>query len=489
MASPSSMLVPGDFNLQQESIKRRRELLDAMVQRTKPSEGQMVSGHYVAPSALDGIANLAATYGQISGNKNLDQEQADSKQAYQEGLGGAVQDYLKTREGYMETPQGPMPDGSAMPEVKVKGDPRKALVDAITSQYAPMQQLGMAELTSSGKQTMTPKDIFALAGEGKYDPKSVQAAAQAMDVSLLKPMGKTHSVNGQLVTVGGETPAEVLGDYRDKFGDVGQVGYDSQGRPIMGQSNQATKEVKFAPGGGTTVNVDTGLKGAGAFAVKSNESAVKKLEDSNALATKAVGSYEAFNNAQKLIGDLPGGLAAQPINTAKRFLAMFGADDPTITSAEQVNQALKTAILDNAHIFGTGNGFTDKDREELARIVGADPSLSPQTLKYMVNKGIAASINTIRTHEALMEKASRIQGADPAVLSTFAVPMPSVDLNGDDFDYSPRTGLLSAKGGGVRKQEAAMKTPPAAPSLKPLDVAEQQELAALRAKMAKKGGK
>ncbi len=475
-SSPASMLVPGDFQVQQDSIKRRRELLDALAQQNKLGEGTMVSGHYIAPHWSQAIADLGSQYLRMKKGKELDQEQSDSIAQNREGMGEAIQNYMKTREGYDQEMQGPTQDGSAMPSQHVAGDPRKALVDAITSGYGPLQQIGMADMASQGKQTMTPKDIYALAGEGKYTPASVQRAAQAGDPSLMQPFGKTHTVNNQLISVGDSDTPKLLGDYRDQFGTVTGVGTNAQGMPIQGQTNKATGEVKFAPQG-TTVNVDTAEKGANALSVELNKNVAAQLPVSMEAAKKSQMALGSFQNAKELVKDMPGGIASAPIQTVKRLLAAFGMDDPSIASNEQAIATLKQGILENAKQLGSGSGFTNQDYNELAKIVGADASLTPATLNYAINKGLAGAVNNINNHARLVAKAGGMQGADPAVLDAFKVDLPNFSLNGDEFKWDAGSKQFVAKGSGLQRQEATAGKP--APT-QPLSAAEQAELAQLR---------
>lgn len=488
MTNPS-MMVPGDFEVESAAIARKRKVLDALAaQGMKGNEGQMVSGHYVAPSAFENIASLVNVWAAKSGNKDLDKQESENNSNYQSGLGTAVQDYLDTRNGRqgVEPNQGPMPDGSAMEGVNAfseKGDPRKAIVEAMTSQYKPLQTLGAAELGQLGKQNMTSKDILALSG---YSPKSKVAAALAGDPSLLRSESKQHVVNNQLVSAPTEddpaTPTRVSFDGRDKFSNPEEIMIGPDGKKLVGQRDANTGKVTWAPVG-TTVNVDTNTKGATAFAVKANELAVKKLEESQDAATKAQHSFEVYSNAKSQIAKVAGGTGADTILAAKKVAQMLGVPiDDTVTSQEQVAAALGQGVLDNSKLLGSGNGFTDKDREFLQNIVLGKTSLDHATLKRAVDLGLAASLNTMKSHETLIDGAGKIEGATPEVLNQFRVKIPHYTLSGDDFDFDPSTGRFGVKtaaGGGANPLKS-----PTAPTARNtgLSPAEAAELKALKAK-------
>lgn len=466
------MLVPGDFEVDAAAIARKRKVLDAMMaQGMKGADGQMVSGHYVAPSAFEHLSNLTGVLLGAYGNKDLDKDEAKNNAKYQEGLGSAVQDYLTTRNGGTAAVdnQGPMPDGSAMEGQHVEqtpGDPRKAVINAMTSQYKPLQQLGAAELAQLGKGTLTTKDILSLPN---YSAKSKLASVLAGgDPSLLQPENKDIVVNNKLVRSNGEdAPTEAL-DGRDTFNPVGSIGTAPDGTPILGQTEKTTGKAAFAPKG-VNVSVDTSTnKGANAFAEAASNAAVKKMTESQAAAEKAQHSFEVYQNAKSQIGKVAGGTGADVILTAKKFAQMLGVpvgDD--ITSQEQVAAALGQGVLDNSKLLGSGNGFTDKDREFLEKIVAGKITLDHATLKRAVDIGLAQSINAMRSHDKLVDKALQAKGADPAVMEQFRVRIPHYSLD-DNFDFDEGTGRLVVKtSGGGTPTPAPAKTPPRAANTAP----------------------
>lgn len=485
--SVASMLEPGDYESQLASIERQRKIADAMTGNALNSsvrQGSMVSGHYIPPAWGDAVADVLGAYLGKKKSKELDEQTEDAKAQYQTGLGDAVKDYLRTKEGYSQsTPLTEVTaDGSvgAPVQEQVAGDPTAAIVNAMTSQYKPLQALGQAEMSQMGKQRLSQKDILGLAGENKYDPNSVREAALTGDITKLRPAMKEHVVNGQLVRNGDNGPA-VTFDGRDKFADPGQVAVGPDGRPIIGQKNLATNEAKFAAGG-TTVNVDTGKKGADAFATTANEAAAKRLVESSEAAKKAQQSYEIFSNAKAMLPQSGSGTGAELVLGAKKLAQALGAPiDDSITSTEQVSAALGQAVLDNSKLLGSGNGFTDKDREFLQNIVLGKITLDAQTLRRAVDLGLAGSINTLRGHDYALSKARNIQGADPAVLEQFAVPVPHFSFDGKDFDYDPQSRRVTVKSGASGSRVPPAAKPAPTPSNSGLTPAEEKRLQELRA--------
>lgn len=487
--NPASMLVPGDYEVEQEALLRKQKLLEGlMAQGMESPRGQMVSGHYVAPSWTEQLAPLAKMAASLYGQKKLDEKKEVAKNNYQTGLGEALEKYLQTREGQSgQIAPTEMQDGQTLPGMQLNStpDPRKAVIEAMASQYAPLRQIGAAEFMQMGKkpQGLTQKDILMLAGD-KYSPESVRKAAMSGDISQLEAPVKTHVVNGQLVREDGSGGSKQTGDYRDRFNGVGPVGYDAAGKPIMGQVETGTGKAAFAPAQGTTVNVDTGKKGADAFATHAGEAAVKDLVTSTEEARKAQKGFETFANAKTQLTNVKGGSGAELILSAKKIAQQLGVPlDDSISSIEQVQAALGQGVLDNAKSLGSGSGFSNTDREFLEKIVLGKISLDESSLKRAVNLGLAANLNTLRNHENKLVKAQGIQGADPAVLDQFQVPVPGYSLNAEEFNYDPSTRRVTVQshGGGGK---SPLVTPAAPTNAKSeLTTDEQAERAMLRKKL------
>jgi hypothetical protein len=395
-------------------------------------EGQMVSGHYVAPHWSEGIAQLAGAYLSKRDLKKADEEEGDLKTRYNAGLQEALQQYSKKSQGTPEVLAGE--DGTGgMPAVA--GDPRAAIIEAMTSQYEPLQKLGAAEFANLGKGGMSAKDILSLTG---YDETAKVKAAQSGNIGDLKRGRKSHVVNGQLVYEGdGEAPTVLGGDFRDKF-NAPETMTGPNGE-ILTQTAKGTGEVKALGGGGVTVNTgDT--KAANAFGEAASKASVGNLEKSFESAKAAQKSFEVFSNAASHLGNVKGGTGADVIQGAKKVAQMLGAPlDPSITSMEQVKAALGQAVMDNAKTLGTGNGFTDSDRKFLTDLTFGNLNLDEATLKRAVDLGLASSVNTLKSHDKLIQKLGSVPGSNPEMMNSFAVGTPEFSLDADRFHFDPKT--------------------------------------------------
>lgn len=452
MTKYAGMNVPGDFDTEMAAIERQRAVIKALGTGAAP-QGQMISGHYVAPNIMQQFAPVLQQLAGQYANSKLDAQASEAQGKYNTGLGQAVQQYMDTRGGKEEMmpqqgPPVPAADGGlgeALPDQMTRtmaADPRKAVVEAMASQYAPIRAIGAADMAAMGKGAMTPKEIF---DRTDATMASRIAAAQAGNPALLVPVGKSHVIGERLVHEGETGETATRGDYRQGYEAPGQIGTGPDGKPIYGQLAKETGKATFLPGG-TTVNVDTGKKGSEAFAVEGAKDLVTRLKEGQVEAKKATQSLSAFSNAATHLNNLKGGAGADLIMTAKKVFAQFGVDDPSITSMEQIRSALQQAVLDNSKSLGTGNGFTDNDRKFLQDIVYGNISLDPATLKRAVDMGIANNMNTLYGHDRFVQESRGNKFADPGLVDSYKVALPKDwHLDGDRFGIDESSGRFYAK--------------------------------------------
>lgn len=480
MGNPASMLVPADFEVQAADIARRRaQIADMLKQSQTPMQGQMISGHYIAPSWAQHLEKLGTSFLGNRSREQANEEESKLAETYRSELGDAVNNYMQTREGTPESlvqGQGPLANPEDLQiNPAVKGDPRRAMVEAMTSKFAPLQEVGKADFASMGKQGMSGKDILGLAAH--FDPASVREAYMKNDMSLLRRPNKDHVVNGQIVQTN-ETGVNPVGDFRDKFAPPETT--QGPNGPIFTQTNQGTKEVKTLGGSGPSVVVNTAEKGGDAFAKKVGENNASNLQTSMEEARKAQQSLETFSNAKAQLSNIKGGSGSDMILATKKVLQQLGVPaDPSITSMEQVKSALGQAVMDNAKTLGTGNGFTDSDRKFLQELTFGNMALDAKTLQRAVDLGLAGAINKLNSHSDLMDKLSRATGADPTALEGFRVSIPEYSLDANSFDFDPSTRRFRVKTSGG-SEPSPLNPQGTAPKGKGLTAAEQQELAELR---------
>jgi hypothetical protein len=369
--------------------------------------------------------------------QSADAEEGQAKGRYNEGLKGAIQNYFKTREGVpeqLQQGQGPLanPDDLQV-DPAVKADPRKAMVEALTSQYAPLQELGKAEMSASSKQQMSQKDMYGLASH--YTPDSVNAFVQTGDNRVLKPIQKTHVVNGQLVRESGDGAAP-MGDFRDKYTNPAMM--NGAAGPVLSQTNAATGELKTF--GSPLVQIDNSQnKGADALVQKLAGVNVDNLSASRDKAAGAAELLTTMQNAKQLLPKATTGFGAEARLSLQKMAALVGLSDPeAISSSEQLGATLAQNILSN--VAKLKGAISDKEMPFLEKVAGGTLKSDPATLERVLNLGIAASINAVRDHQKMLTQFRQQKGATPEMTAMYEVPEPGFSLGDGKFGMDEGTG-------------------------------------------------
>lgn len=281
-----------DVTTELSELQRRRALLDAL---QKQSMETPIVGNTGLGQAL---AKLGTAYFQNKAGQKLADEQSTAKDRYMQQLQGEAGQYLDMMNGKagqtLSTGQADAlmnqnvdPGMLAEP---VKADPRRAVVQAMTSQLPEMQAVGKAGFGGLQKQQINPLDVLKLSG---YSAADKVKAALTGDLSGLRAEQKEHVIDGRLVTSREGEGTGVAGDFRPSYGPVGPVGRDAQGRPIMGQTEGTTGKAHFAPAG-TNISVSA-----------TNQAQKEGLGEWSKLAAKTVGELsEAARASNKMLSQL-----------------------------------------------------------------------------------------------------------------------------------------------------------------------------------------
>lgn len=441
---PTPMTLPFDLQTDQDAIARKQQIAQALLgQMMQMPQGQMVSGHFVAPNPLQYLAQAAGTY---FGGKMVDQADDAKRELagkYNNALAAGLQKYFDTRDGKpgqtrtTEQAEALLRDDKAPPELAepIKADPRKAAIDALTSGIGPLQQLGQMDLQQIGKSALTPKDLLSLTG---FDPKSRLLAAMGGGLSVLTPERKEHVVNGQIVIGTPDTGYSPVADVRDKFGDVGVIGQGEDGKPIYGQKNVSTGEAKFAPKG-VQVNVDTTQKAGDKFATELAGKRADLLAKSYDNATAASKAIDAIENAENDVNaGIKSGASGQVALGVAKFAKSLGLDaDPQIANTEAFRANMARETLNLVKGLGAGTGISNADREFAEKASGGSILLDDQAIVRLMNIAKAAAGNVMLGHMRLLNAQQGATGTLPQDLETFKVPF---TMRGNDQLIYDETG-------------------------------------------------
>lgn len=436
----SSLTLPFDLASQQEDLDRKKQIA-TLLQQTglQPQQGQMISGHYVAPGPLSAISQLAQSY---IGSKLADtnkQQQADLTARYNDTLAKGLEKYFFTREGrpgevLSDEQAGNLLNNDISPTLAdpIKANPRRAAIEALTSGVGPLQQLGQSDLASMGKQTLTPKDILGLAGENKFDPKSALVAALTGDLTKLSPNGKDQWSEPYEMNIGG--------------------------RKVLVKRNSNTNEVKPIEAG-PSVTVNTGDAAGAAF---SKALGGRKAEDISKSFEGAKTAVAAMDTLAQAGDDLDSGIKSGAPAKVSLALAKWGkalglSDDPAVVNTEsyRANMARETAQM--VKNFGSGTGISNADREFAERAAGGDITLDDASMSRLLNIAKAATANVVMRHNSLIDSALRTPGGAEAGVDMYRLPF-NFQAN-DQIYFDPSARSFRVKGS--PKAQPRVPYPPA----------------------------
>jgi len=182
---------------EQMEIARLYRMADALrKQADEPTEGQMVSGHYVAPSWTQGLAKMLSAYG----SGKMERDAAEAAKAYGEQQ---RTDFTDTAAKYAQALRGTPeqqtayeadnPFGEDLGNLQTvtpgtPGDPNQALAIAMQSKSQPWQQFAMQNMLAQAKgandtaemrnwrfaQSLSEADRAAFLAKSGTMPSSVQ---------------------------------------------------------------------------------------------------------------------------------------------------------------------------------------------------------------------------------------------------------------------------------------------------------------------------
>lgn len=362
------MVLPSEFQTQNAALQRKKLLADMlMAQALKPAQGQMVSGHYVGPGVLGNIAPIAQAFMGQKMEKDYTKGTQELQGKYQESLSKALQEY----------------------QAKAQQDPMAAAQGAMTSEYEPLKQVAKADYERLQK-AMTPK-----------------------------------VVGGELVSLDPNGQAKSLYNTNPQYSDIQQVMTDKEGRPVMGQIDKRTNQVKVPGGQGSGIQINTRDTADVAFNKALGDRQVKIISDSYDKTLAAGKTIENLDAASKF---LDSGVKTGATSDIEMGLARWGEalgltpPDPEvgITEGYKANMAKETVnFLKN---LGTGAAISNADLTFSEKAMGNDAGLTEEGLRFIVDLGRAGAANVALEHQRIMGTTKGDDGTIPSKLRIFDVP-------------------------------------------------------------------
>lgn len=211
---------------EQMAIARQRKMAEVLRgQSEQPLEGQMVSGHYVAPSWTQHLSKLASALGGAYMERGADEESKKYGEQQKTNFNDTASRYVQALRGTPEQ-QAPFeadnPFGEDLGNLQSvtpaqAGDPNQALAVALQSNSPQWQQFGMQQQLR--ESTRSPRDQFGAIMPGNYTPESLATFQKSGSYGDLVPVNKGAAF-GQ-VNPGQFTP-ESLATYAQtgNYGDL-----------------------------------------------------------------------------------------------------------------------------------------------------------------------------------------------------------------------------------------------------------------------------
>lgn len=398
------MMPTYDFETEADAIKRKQAIADAMqASALRPMEMPTQPGVKVSPMAV--LGKMLEGYMANKRQDALKDERAALSQRYGDELRSGMEQYYKTMQGYEAPSMAMAPGADGTPQmVKVPGDRKKAIFDALASNHPVLRDLAMSQLKEEGKNQLTPKDLLSIA-----TPESV--LANTANPAAWKPKRDLKAF----------APGEVLldssGNYATPGNPSGTKPFDLQniGGDLYQTSATGFKKLDNAPK--VNVNASPVIMGQKAGMEAWSKKAADTVTDMADSARQSVKLMSQLNQMEALTR---GGTAAGPLADAAVFVSGLANQagikvDPTkLANSQAFNSVATQAWAALMQQNGGARGLVKEESEKLAQSL---PSLvqTPQgRAQIIATLRQAAAQNIADAKQASTEYAKALQADDPS---------------------------------------------------------------------------
>ena len=437
----ANFFAPGfDEQVEAQNIERSRKYAEMLRQQAEtPLQGQMVSGHYVAPSWTQHLANLLKTYQGVKGMQDADERQKALAQAVRGRQTQDMQQFSKILGGTAAQPTGQsyqtganeMGDEAAtVPQWQgaQAANPMGAFQYAMGSQTPALQQIGLQGSIQMAQEKA--KREAAAAEQAKVlqviqQAGSPQAAiAAGAPPELVKQFYEARNIGRDKVTfqdVGGEKVA--VTEYGDRpvgvaplqktgnpFSDL--VVRDANGNIVPNTPLVQTKE-GIARAGASRTNVAVHMPDK-KFYEGLGTAVSGQIEKGFEQAQSAV---QTLNNANQIATGLEKAIVG-PAANQRLSLAQLGAalgiggkdNEEVLNNTRNVIQGLARQELAAAGQMKGQGQITENERVILKKAESGDIS---QLTKTEIQTLVGALRKTARARIAIHQKNLERLGDDP----------------------------------------------------------------------------
>lgn len=434
-----------DLAVAQAALQRRRQIAAELAKQSmSPMQGQMVSGHYVGPSKLQGFAQLMSAMAGQKMEKDLDVQEQELAGKRRAGLAKELDTYTNTRMGTPDQPMGPPTENDEYGlQPGQKANPRLAAIKAVASSMPELRQLGMLDLQNLGKQEQETYNnpVTERGPDGKLISVQYGNKGTRRPVPGAVPFEKPMSVADRVVDPA--DPTKPLADYSKTFGELRYIDRDLYQKDSTGKWNKLDNAPKTSVSvGGPTVHM--GQK-------KIAESWAKAAVDTvNDLSTAARGGVKLIGTLTQLEALDKAGVQSGPLAPAGVWLAGLAqqmnipVDKSRLANSQTFDAAAISAWQDMIAAAGGNRGVV---KEEAARIA--------QMVPQLVQSAQGRQQITAFLKQAAQQSVADAQKAQKELADAFNADDPSKFTFGLSGAQLPRTDGLPAAPGSTAPANAS----------------------------------
>lgn len=409
--SPMMAMMGPDVARQQYELAQNQRYADILMQQAlmEQPQGQMVSGHYVPPSPVQGLGQLLKAYVARRSSDLIPEQQQKLALAQDQQLQRMVGLNFPSTQPTAGQPvtQNPMQTGAApMQAIPTQGKAPVAMAFPVgesgatqnlpafePSQYADALSGGVNPVNQTAPQTPTPGiPTTGIPQQGRTSmgqPMLPSVTGDPIkDLALIRTLGPQAYTQAALQN----KPTAVGGFAIDRNGKVIFAAPNEKGYvDVQGPNGEWTrKEIRGATA------LESSRAGQVEYGKTASETTAKRDADTYNIASSAQTNVDRANQIIDLIGAgaLTGTAAEIKLKLARAFNIAGADNNETIKNTEVLVAQLGQNVLDSikASGLGAGQGFTDKDRIFLERVKGGSIELNPQTLSELarISKSVAA---------------------------------------------------------------------------------------------------
>lgn len=403
------MMPTYDFETEADAIKRKQAIADAM-QQSALAPLQLPTQSGVKLSGVNVLAKLLEGY--VAGKKadEAKSERAALSQRYGDELKSGMEQYYKTMQGYEAPSMALTPNEDGTPQmVKVPGDRKKAIFDALASNHPVLRDLAMQQLKEEGKSQLTPKDLLAIS-----TPESV--LANTNNPAAWKPKRELKAV----------APGEVLLDSSGNFATPGNPGGTPpwQTTRIAGdlyqQSATGLKKLDNAPK--VNVNASPVIMGQRAGTQEYFKNAAQQVGDMGKQANASQQLLHTLNTLEQLHkAGINSNITSGAATALQNFAQQMGVqvDSARLANTEAYNSLITDLWQRSVAQYGGNRGVTQSEAEEIKKLTPLT-STSSQAREQLFALQRNAAIRNIEAYKQANKSFAQAAAADDPRL--FQIP-------------------------------------------------------------------